>query len=62
MYVYIDKNEIDFIIDKKYLIEVKYNAEMSVKQKKLFDEIEVENKLIIANVADALNIDKLLTE
>ena len=62
MYVYKDKNEIDFIIDKKYLIEVKYNAEMNVGQKKLFNEIKVKNKLIITNVADALDIDKQLTE
>jgi predicted AAA+ superfamily ATPase len=56
-YLYQDGNEIDFIINKKYLIEVKYNSEMNDKQQALFEKMEVKNKLIIKNISDAEKID-----
>ena len=55
-YLYQDKNEIDFIIDKKILIEVKYNLEMNEGQKKLFAEFKAEKKIL---VKDIFGLDEL---
>ena len=51
-YVYEKGNEIDFLTDDKTLIEVKYNSEMSIDQKKLFDDIEAKKKIVIKNIFD----------
>ncbi len=58
-YVYQDGNEIDFLIDKKILIEVKYNAEMNKKQEKLFESIVVEKKIILNNISDLEKLNNL---
>jgi len=50
-YVYDEQNEIDFIIDKKYLIEVKYMIEMLGKQKEFFDNYPIEKKYVVTNLA-----------
>jgi uncharacterized protein len=55
-YVYQDSNEIDFMTDKKVLIEVKYNAEMNDGQNKLFEKITAKEKILIKNIFD---LDKL---
>ncbi|MFA6183735.1 MAG: ATP-binding protein [Parcubacteria group bacterium] len=55
-YIYQDGNEIDFMTDKKILIEVKYNAQMNEKQNKLFEKIVAKKKILIKNIFD---LDKL---
>jgi len=51
-YVYDEKTEIDFLTEKKELVEVKYNGEMTVKQKILFDRIKSAKKLVIRNISE----------
>ncbi|HAI74009.1 MAG TPA: AAA family ATPase [Candidatus Moranbacteria bacterium] len=58
-YVYREKNEIDFLTERKTLIEAKYNSEMNKEQKKLFDEFAVEKKMLIKNIFDLKKIDSL---
>lgn len=60
-YVYQEGNEIDFIIGKKYLIEVKYNSQMNDQQRVLFEKIEAENKLIVQNISDVKKLDKMIS-
>jgi len=58
-YVYQDGNEIDFLTEGKTLIEVKYNAQMGVDQKELFDKIKVREKILIENIFDLEKISNL---
>jgi predicted AAA+ superfamily ATPase len=51
-YVYDEKTEIDFLTEKKELVEVKYNGEMTVRQKILFDRIKSAKKLVIRNISE----------
>jgi predicted AAA+ superfamily ATPase len=51
-YVYDEKTEINFLTEKKELVEVKYNSEMTVKQKILFDRIKSAKKLVIRNISE----------
>ncbi len=51
-YVYDEKTEIDFLTEKKELVEVKYNSEMTGKQKILFDRIKSAKKLVIRNISE----------
>lgn len=55
-YLFQDGSEIDFITSDKILIESKYNAEISGKQKNLFDSFEAKEKMLI----DAVDKLKLL--
>ncbi|WP_238565756.1 ATP-binding protein [Spirochaeta lutea] len=54
-YLYEDGNEIDFITSDTILIEAKYNAEISGKQKALFDRMNAKKKLVI-NSVDGLKL------
>ena len=56
VYVLENKLEIDFLLDNKTLIEVKYGADISGKQQELFDNFEAKYKIIIKSHED---IDKL---
>ncbi len=49
-----DSIEIDFLINNRYLVEVKYKEGLSPEQRKLFEKYEVEEKHIITN-PDELN-------
>jgi len=51
-YIYKNKIEIDFLIKNKILIEVKYNSELTDKQKKLFKSVNADKKIVIKNVKD----------
>lgn len=51
-YVYQGGNEIDFLTEKKTLIEVKYNSEMPQSQEDLFNHLEAKNKILIKNISD----------
>ncbi|MDD4358920.1 MAG: DUF4143 domain-containing protein, partial [Candidatus Pacebacteria bacterium] len=51
-YVYEGGNEIDFLTEDKILIEVKYNSDMSQKQKELFDRTQAKKKIIISDIFD----------
>ncbi|MEA2095798.1 MAG: ATP-binding protein [Candidatus Cloacimonadota bacterium] len=53
-YVYKNGTEIDFKTNK-FLIEAKYNSQMTEKQKKLFQTIHSEQKLVIDSVNTFLN-------
>lgn len=44
--------EIDFLTEDKTLIEVKYNSDLTERQKKLFDKTEAKKKLIIREISD----------
>jgi len=48
-YVYQEGNEIDFLTEKKTLIEVKYNSEMPLPQAGLFNSINAKEKILIKN-------------
>ena len=51
-YIYKNKIEIDFLTKDKILIEVKYNSELTDKQKKLFESVNADKKVLIKNVKD----------
>jgi predicted AAA+ superfamily ATPase len=58
-YVYQQGNEIDFLTDRKILIEVKYNSEMNEKQKALFEKIQARKKIVIKDIFDLDELEKL---
>jgi hypothetical protein len=47
------------MLNKETLIEVKYNSEMNIKQKKLFENIGAKNKLVIKNIFDLEKLETL---
>ncbi len=49
-YLYVNRNEIDFIIQDKILIEVKYGRDIEGKQKELFDNYNIKEKIVIKNI------------
>jgi predicted AAA+ superfamily ATPase len=49
-YVRENEVELDFITSDKDLLEVKYNSEMTDKQKKLFKDLKVRRKVVIDSV------------
>ena len=53
-YLYKDKIEIDFMTEEGDLIEVKFNAQMTDQQMKLFESIRARNKILINNVGSFL--------
>jgi len=55
-YVYEEGVELDFVTERGELIEVKYNAEMNEKQKRLFANFRATKKRVITSVADALSL------
>lgn len=59
-YIYKDGNEIDFYTEGKSLIEVKYNSELSEKQKELFDSIKAKEKYVIKSVRDLIKTNFLI--
>ena len=54
-YVYQNGIEIDFKTDN-FLIEAKYNSEMTEKQKHLFEQISSEKKIVVDSVESFLNL------
>lgn len=58
-YVYREGNEIDFLTEKKILIEVKYNSEMPSRQASLFKSIEAKDKILIKSIFDLKKLDSL---
>jgi len=58
-YIYKDGNEIDFFTEGKSLIEVKYNSELTGKQKDLFDSFKAKEKYVIKSVRDLMNTNIL---
>ena len=46
--------ELDFVVNKDTLIEIKYNRELNQKQKEMFDCHQAKNKLIISTVSQFL--------
>ena len=54
-YVYENGNEIDFLTDRKVLIETKYNSELTAKQEKLFNCFKTKEKILIKNIFDLEN-------
>ncbi|WP_457640382.1 ATP-binding protein [Persephonella sp.] len=55
-YIYENGIELDFLIDKKLLIEVKYKSSLNEKQKKLFERFPAEKKVVIDSVDKFLNL------
>ena len=53
-YVYADGIELDFLVPKDTLIEVKYNRELNPKQREMFDRHAAENKVVISTVPQFL--------
>lgn len=51
-YIYKDKIELDFLTKDKILIEVKYNSELTGRQKKFFDNVNADRKVVIKNIKD----------
>lgn len=63
-YYYVEDGvEIDFITDRyfgsQYLIECKYNSELTEKQKKVFEKAVVKNKIILNGYTDLHLLKKL---
>jgi predicted AAA+ superfamily ATPase len=53
-YVFENGIELDFVVNKDTLIEIKYNRELNQKQKEMFDRHQAKNKLIISTVSQFL--------
>lgn len=51
-YIYKNGIELDFLTGDKTLIEVKYNSELTIKQRELFNATRARKKLIISNIDD----------
>lgn len=60
-YIYYDGIEIDFLTADKTLIEVKYNSELNVKQKKVFEAFASKSKIEIKNILDLNSYLKIKT-
>lgn len=60
VYVLENKLEIDFFLDNKVLVEVKFETDMSGKQKEFYDKFEAEQKLIIKGYNDIVNLENIL--
>lgn len=58
-YVYQGGNEIDFLTEKKTLIEVKYNSEMPLHQAELFDSIDAKEKILVKSIFDLVELVKM---
>ncbi len=61
-YLIENKTEIDFFLEKGILIEVKYDADLTEKQKKFFNDFKAKHKLIIRNYQDIKKLEKLLSQ
>ncbi|TSC56975.1 MAG: ATPase [Parcubacteria group bacterium Gr01-1014_18] len=57
-YVYEKGIEIDFCTQDKHLIEVKYNSELTDKQKKLFESWPADKKILIESPKDLAKIQQ----
>lgn len=57
--IYQEGLEIDFLVNKNTLIEVKYERKMEPKQKALFDRFKAPHKLLIQSVKDLTKLVKL---
>ena len=51
-YIYEDGIEIDFLTEDRLLFEIKYNEQMTEKQKNLFNKIIAKKKMIISGIND----------
>ena len=51
-YIYEDGTEIDFLTDDKILIEVKYQSDMTEKQRELFNRFKAKKKVLIKGIRD----------
>jgi len=54
-YIYKNKIEIDFFTEDKVLIEAKYNSGLTEKQKKLFESVNADKKVLIKSVKDFIS-------
>ncbi len=61
-YVFEDETEIDFIINKNILAEIKYQGDLNPKQKILFDRFKIEEKMVIKDLDDSLKLEKHLKQ
>jgi predicted AAA+ superfamily ATPase len=61
-YIYENSIEIDFLIDKNYLVEIKYNDELKKNQKELFKKTNANKKMIIKNLEDLIKLKKALRD
>jgi predicted AAA+ superfamily ATPase len=59
-YLYEHATELDFIVNNKILIEVKYGQELNSNQQKLFDNFSAEHKFIVNNWHDIKDIKAIL--
>lgn len=60
-YFYQNQNELDFVF-KNILIEVKYHAELSDKQKELFDSVNIKHKFIVRNYLELQEVMEELAD
>ncbi len=60
VYVLENQLEIDFLLDNRVLVEVKYGEEIQGKQKELFDKFNAEHKQVVKGYDDVLQIEQLL--
>jgi predicted AAA+ superfamily ATPase len=60
-YIYEEGIELDFMTEKKILIEVKYGKTLNDKQKELFDKIEAKEKFIIDQISELGSLDSIQT-
>ncbi|MCP5108269.1 MAG: hypothetical protein GY950_33090 [bacterium] len=60
VYVLENKLEIDFYLDNRVLVEVKYGEDIREKQKELFDKFKADHKLVLKGYNGLDELDGLL--
>ncbi|MCX6584415.1 MAG: ATP-binding protein [Candidatus Aminicenantes bacterium] len=60
VYVFENQVEIDFYLDNKVLVEVKYGEELREKQKEFFDKFKASRKLVIKGYDDLAELYEIL--
>jgi uncharacterized protein len=61
-YVYENKIEIDFLIDKCFLVEAKYGQLLKEKQEALFNRFNAQHKLVIHNRKEIKGLEPYFTD
>lgn len=61
VYVFDNQIEIDFYLDNKVLLEVKYGEELREKQKEFFDNFKADHKLVIKGYDDLEGLYEILS-
>ena len=61
-YVYENGIEIDFFIDKRLLLEIKYDRTLNENQELLYNNFKAEHKMVVQGITDVADLEKMLEQ